>query len=239
MLPKPRVFLTTGCLACLVAITAHATADGPEHYRVTGVAAEDVLNMRAAPDASGALVGTIPHGGDGLLAFDCVGGLGLVEWENASEDEREAARKTRWCLVGYDRVIGWAAAWHLAEGNGPDNFRGGSWLTSLAGSEWVLRDIAGTPVGVEAWVGFKSNGTFLGNSACNRFNGSYTEDRGALTLGPVAMTRRACAGADGETESGFMQALSRVKRIAATHLLLALLDDEGTVLATLIRRDAD
>lgn len=233
------MFPAIGCLACLVAFTAHATADGPEHYRVTGVAAEDVLNMRAAPDPGGTPVGTIPHDGDGLLAFECVGGLNLVEWENADDDEREAARKTRWCLVGYDRVIGWVAAWYLAEGRGPDNFRGGSWLNVLAGSEWTLRDIAGTTADAEAWVGFKSDGDVFGKSACNQFRGSYTEERGALTIGPVAMTRRACAGAKGETESAFVQALSQVKRIAATHLMLALLDGGGTILATLTRRDAD
>ena len=228
-----------GFLSMLSTTMVHATADGPDVYQVTGVAADDVLNMRASPSASGDIVGTIPPETDGIMAFDCVGGLSFDAWEQASEAEREAARKTRWCLVGHDRVVGWAAAWFLTEGAGPDSFRGGSRLGDLAGSEWLLKDAAGNPAGAEAWIAFKSDGMLVGNSGCNNFNGSYSGGTGSISLGPIAMTRRACMGSEDETERAFMQVLNSASKVAATHLVLAILDADNVLLATLTRRDAD
>ena len=40
--------------------TAEAEADGPDFYRVTGVAADDVLNIRAEPSPHATHVGSIP-----------------------------------------------------------------------------------------------------------------------------------------------------------------------------------
>ena len=140
--------------------------------------------------------------------------------------------------MGYDRVIGWSAGWFLVEGNGPDALRAGDRLGDLAGSEWQLRDIGGTPVQAEAWVNFTSDGTAFGNSGCNQFNGVYKIQSDEPLMGPTAMTRRACVGDAAETETAFMRALGSANRVVATHLLLALFKDE-TLLATLTRRDAD
>jgi len=42
----------------------HATADGPDYYRVTGVEGDDKLNIRAEPNAKGDKIGEIPPGSD-------------------------------------------------------------------------------------------------------------------------------------------------------------------------------
>ena len=48
----------------LPARPVRAEADGPDFYRVTGVAADDVLNIRSGPSAKDAVVGTVPPNGD-------------------------------------------------------------------------------------------------------------------------------------------------------------------------------
>lgn len=74
---------------------AFATADGPDIFRVSGVASWDRLNLRAGPAASYKVVGTIPH--DGRFIENLGGCVG------------------KWCRVRYEGVIGWAHTGFLAE----------------------------------------------------------------------------------------------------------------------------
>jgi len=226
-------------LVCFASSPVFATADGPNFYRVVDVTVNSVLNMRASPNTSGTVIGTIPADADGIANFGCIGGLTLTEYETATAAERAAARKTRWCKVGYDRIIGWAAGWFLAEGGSEDSFRGGALLGSLAGSEWQVRDFAGKSVDVEAWIALKADGTVVGNGGCNQFNGGYTEDGRSLSFGPIAATMMACPDPKGSVEMDLFKALDATREIVATHLVLALFDDTGTLLATPTRRDWD
>jgi len=98
---------------------ALAEADGPDFFRVVGVAANDVLNIRADADARSAKVGAIPHDGNGIRNLGCKGGLSFEEYSKASAAQREAGRRTRWCQIEYRGVTGWAAGWFLGEGNAP------------------------------------------------------------------------------------------------------------------------
>ena len=195
--------------------------------------------MRASPDTGGAVVGAIPADADGIANFGCIGGLTLAEYEAATPAQRSAARKTRWCKVGYERTIGWAAGWFLAEGGSEDGFRGGGALRGLAGSEWQVRDFAGRPARAEAWIAFKADGQVLGLGGCNRFNGGYSEDAGSLRFGPIAATRMACPDPQMRVETNLFRALEAAREAVATHLVLALFDDAGTLLVTMTRRDAD
>ncbi len=225
-------------LLCSASGGVFATADGPERYRVVDVGATSALNLRAKPGTDGAVIGRIPAGADGIANFGCIGGLTLAEYEAASAAERAAARKTRWCKVGYDRTVGWAAGWHLAEGGSEDGFRGGAALAGLAGSEWLLRDFAGRAAQAEAWMAFKADGVVSGLGGCNQFNGGYTEDAGSLRFGLLAATTMACPEPQSSLEAELFKALDATREIVATHLVLALFDDTGTLLATLTRRDA-
>ncbi len=226
-------------LACFASASAHATADGPDHFRVVGVSANGVLNMRASPGRDGAIVGTIPSDADGLANFGCRGGLTASEYEAATEAEREAARKTRWCKVGYDRTIGWAAGWFLAEGRSGDGFRGGAILGSLAGSEWKVRDFAGRPTKIESWIAFRADGAVVGNGGCNQIRGSYSENGGSLDFGPIAATMMACPDPKMQAERDLLAALDATHEAVATRLFLALFDGSGRLLATMTRRDWD
>lgn len=230
------------CVALLVCFTSgpvFATADGPDHYRVVDVRANNVLNMRASPDTNGAIVGAIPHDADGIANFGCIGGLTLSEFETATAAERTAARKTRWCKVGYDRTIAWVGGWFLAEGGSEDSFRGGGALMGLAGSEWQVRDFPGESTNAESWIAFKADGTVMGNGGCNQFNGGYSEASRSLRFSSIAATMMACPNPQMSVERDLFNALEATREFVATNLVLALFDDNGTLLATLTRRDWD
>ena len=114
-----RLFALVLLLAVCVVKGAIADASGPDFFRVTGVAADDVLNIRQAPDAESAKIGEIPPDGDGIRNLGCQGGLGIAEWQAASEAERETAARSRWCRINYQGIEGWVAGRFLAEGTRP------------------------------------------------------------------------------------------------------------------------
>ncbi len=114
-----RIVLSAAVAALLLATPARADSDGPEFFRVVGVRAGDVLNIRSGAGADHPKVGEIPAGGNGIRNHGCQGGLNIVEWEKASPAEREAGARRRWCQVEYRGIKGWAAGRFLAEGSGP------------------------------------------------------------------------------------------------------------------------
>ena len=228
-----------GALPLLVSANALADATGPDFYRVVDVAPDDTLNMRLGPSADVSVIAEIPHDGDGLANLGCIGGLSFEEWSNATEAERRASLKKRWCLVGYERTIGWVAGWFLTEGGPDDRFNAGAPLGSLRGSEWRLVRLGETPIEAEATIAFASDGTASGNSGCNRFSGSLEEDGETIAFGPLASTRMACPDPQMSVETGFLQALGTARRAVAHHLVMAFLDEEMKVIAQFARTDWD
>jgi uncharacterized protein len=113
-------------LLCLIAVLAlwlpdmpRAEADGPDFFAVSGVASDDVLNIRSDPSAGAAKVGQIPPDANGLRNLGCEGGISFAEWEQATEEERAQATRKRWCRVEFNGVTGWVAGWFLTEGAAP------------------------------------------------------------------------------------------------------------------------
>lgn len=96
-----------------------ATADGPDYFAVTGIAADDVLNIRAEPSARSSKIGEIPHDGHGVQNLGCQGGPTFAEWQQMTPAEREQAGRTRWCRIRYGGVEGWVASRFLTEGRAP------------------------------------------------------------------------------------------------------------------------
>ena len=79
-----------------------------ETYRVYGVAADDVLNMRSGPSTGYPIVAAIPPNGRGVAISSC---------------RRIAGYSNKWCLVAWQGVSGWASACCLAgesSGRRPD-----------------------------------------------------------------------------------------------------------------------
>lgn len=98
-----RLFLFTmavgGGLA-LATPAAHAEIDGhgPDAWRVTGVAANDVLNMRMGPGTQYLVIGSLAPNARGLEQITCVPLLIPSIYNRLSEAER-AALPQRWCLM--------------------------------------------------------------------------------------------------------------------------------------------
>jgi len=86
---------------------------------------------------------------------------------------------------------------------------------SLVGTEWMLADLAGTPVIADskASLTFLEVGRAAGNGSCNRFTGSVTITGDALKFGPLASTRMACMdGGVSAQEDAYLKALAAANR---------------------------
>lgn len=96
-----------------------AEADGPDYYRVHGVAGNDVLNMRSEGHWRARKVGEIPPGAGCVRNLGCEGGLTMDEYMNRSKREQAAIlkKRPRWCLVEYRGTRGWVSGRYLAEGS--------------------------------------------------------------------------------------------------------------------------
>jgi len=166
------------CLASQV----RGEADGPDYYRVVDVAAGDVLTIRTEPNTEAGKIGEIPPDTDGVRNLGCQGGLSLIEWEEATPAEREAARMRRWCRVEFAGTTGWVAARFLAEGAAP-----------AGGSRWRIVEVAGGTTVGDATLAFQAGGTLAGSTGCNHFNGTVSvRDARYLEVSPLATTRMAC-----------------------------------------------
>jgi len=99
-------------------LPATAEADGPDFYRVIGVAADDVLNIRAEPSPHATEVGSIPPNADCVRNLGCQGGLTFQEFQtlNPAEQAERLKQNPRWCRIEYQGVTGWVAGRYLAEG---------------------------------------------------------------------------------------------------------------------------
>ena len=71
---KLFTFPVAALLLATVQGQAMATADGPDHFRVTGVEADDTLNIRAEPSARAGKIGEIPPQGVCIRNLGCQGG---------------------------------------------------------------------------------------------------------------------------------------------------------------------
>lgn len=231
-----RLFSAAALL--LAPAMARADADGPDFWRIS-LPQDQTLMLRAGPAQGHRAVGAIPGGADGAANFGCVGGLSMAQWQVATQAERDAAKADRWCRIGYGRMVGWVPGAALVEGGGPDGFNAGARLGSLDGSEWLARDFAGVPARAEAWVAFK-DGTAAGHAGCNRFTTGYEEGPAAIAFpAPMAMTRMACPEDESATETAMVDTLAAAHGMVAMHLVLALFDADGVLLATFTRRDAE
>lgn len=117
--PRQQSALALALLLQLPSSTLLAEADGPDFFSVTGVAANDVLNLRAGPSAREEKVGEIPPNGTCVRNLGCRGGLTYQEYSTLSPTQRAERLKERprWCRVEYQGMRGWVAARYLMEGS--------------------------------------------------------------------------------------------------------------------------
>lgn len=111
-----RIFLVI--LTLFFATSAHSEADGPDYWRVVGIAKNDTLSIRAEPDARSQKVGEIPVDGKCIENRGCKGGLSFEEYTRLSKKQqaKHLKKNPRWCKVEYQGITGWVAGRYLAEG---------------------------------------------------------------------------------------------------------------------------
>ncbi|SDJ82848.1 META domain-containing protein [Aliiruegeria lutimaris] len=216
-----------------------ADATGPDYLAVVDVSSDETLNMRVGPSADFPKIGELPHDADGVANLGCIGGLTFADWSEASEEEREASSFKRWCLVGYDRLVGWSSGRFLTEGTHTDRFRAGQALSDMQGSVWRATWIGGRPVDDELIVRFGSDGRFGGSGGCNQLMGSFQQDRDTISVGQIATTRSLCAQDVMETEAEFIELLESAARVSAHHLVMVLLSSDSEILSQFARTDWD
>ncbi|SFC91149.1 SH3 domain-containing protein [Tropicimonas isoalkanivorans] len=89
---------------------------GPDAWQVTGVAADDTLNVRTGPGTDHLVIGEFAHDATGLRMVTCVPFLNRQQHYELTEDQK-AQLPPRWCLMKSSdrRVEGWVSANFLRE----------------------------------------------------------------------------------------------------------------------------
>jgi len=110
----------------------------------------------------------------------------------------------------------------------------------LFANNWILSELNGTPVQTsntdkDASLKFSPDDMRVsGSGGCNRFNGSFTMKKEALTFGPLAATKMMCP--DIAFEDAYFAALAKVKafEVKDNALFLKEKNGSGTILAKFI-----
>jgi hypothetical protein len=91
------------------------SADGPQYWAVTGVHANDALNMRMEPSAESETIVRIPHNARGLKNHGCPNHVTFEQWKRMTKGQRDHAARSRWCQVEFQGRKGWVAGRFLRE----------------------------------------------------------------------------------------------------------------------------
>lgn len=109
------LILAVLCLG-LVPLTVRAEIDGhgPDAWRVTGVAPDDVLNARMGPGTEYPVIETFAHDERGLVEITCVPFYTMAHFSAMTKAEKEALQP-RWCLMRSADMskAGWVAQRYL------------------------------------------------------------------------------------------------------------------------------
>lgn len=99
------------------AISAYATADGPDFYRLQSTPSAKPLALSAAPGVEQQTIGVLPAQAVCLRSKGCKGGLTLEEFTTLPESEKRARldAQPRWCQIEYRGQMGWVPGQFLAE----------------------------------------------------------------------------------------------------------------------------
>jgi hypothetical protein len=111
-----RTFLAVAVMLAVLASAESGAAPKPHFWAVTGVAADDVLQLRDMPSADSRSLARIPAHARGLKHLGCRRNQPpLEQWMRMSKVQRQEAQ-TQWCRVEYRGRQGWVAGRYLKEG---------------------------------------------------------------------------------------------------------------------------
>jgi heat shock protein HslJ len=162
--------------------------------------------------------------------------IGQVATTNAACPDDTAEREF---LAALDRVEAWrveGGELALDDGDGNELLRlsepspVGSWeATMFRQGDGVSSPLPDTRVTAE----FGEDGTLSGSAGCNSYSATYEADRGTITIGEPAATRKACVKPAGvmEQEQAYLDALPQATGYRVEGATLSLLTPEGTYVA--------
>ena len=110
----------------------------------------------------------------------------------------------------------------------------GDWeVTAFLSGDAVSSPLPGT----ELTASFGADGTLTGSGGCNTYTAAFTTDRGDIEIDSPAATRKACAAPEGvmEQEAAYLAALPAAVSYRVDGDSLALLDADGTYVASFVR----
>lgn len=127
---------------CLSASPAFSAADGPDAWRVTGVAPNDVLMVHREASARSPIIGKLAHDSTGLRNLGCTGFPSFAEWQKMTPRERERRARARWCRVESNGLTGWVAGRFLREdaprAQNASSLQVGAWNVRCQGKSCVV-----------------------------------------------------------------------------------------------------
>jgi hypothetical protein len=85
-------------------------SEPPKFWAVTGVATNDVLNMRDVPDGDSKKLGAIPPNAHGIKNIGCMTPTPSLERWMVMTPAEKANSKLEWCRIEYKGQQGWVAA---------------------------------------------------------------------------------------------------------------------------------
>lgn len=95
---------------------------------------------------------------------------------------------------------------------------------SVAGTQWLLEDLAGRGVldRLQSTLVFAETGRVSGRAGCNDFSGPIRWGVAQITIGPLVVTRKACGPAVSDQETRYLEALAGAQglRIDGPYLLI-------------------
>ena len=104
---------------------------------------------------------------------------------------------------------------------------------------WTISSVDGEVINqmeIHPFINFdKATGRFHGNSGVNIINGTYTVAGSKLKFDNISTTMMAGPEEDMETESEIIEAINDAVKYRGKNGGVAILDDEGDVVLTLVR----
>ena len=109
----------------------------------------------------------------------------------------------------------------------------GSWTVSgyNNGKEALVTPLPGTTLTAM----FAEDGTLSGSGGCNQYNGPYTLDGDAITIGPLGTTKMACEEPVMAQEQQFLTALQTAAKVSVEKGLPVLRTADGAMAVTLAK----
>ncbi len=120
--------------------------------------------------------------------------------------------------------------------------------TALPGTAWRLlfhnngqEAMVSTIIGTEITALFSEDGQISGSSGCNDYTGSYETEDDAITIGPLALTRKLCSDPEGimEQEAQYIAALQNAATFKIDGDQLDIRDADGSGVASYMAMEVE